>query len=201
MPEVLALARRVEPDAGAELVAVRAHRHLARLAVLDAGDRELLAAGEPERLAASRPAGTAAAGRPSSAGSSGGCARTTPRSPRARRAGSAPSRPSRATSRSRTPCPRARSAARPRRGSASPRRRSSSPRRRAGAPSTCPRVPGTSWLRSRTLANVPRTITSWLPRRAPYELKSRALDAVLDEVRAGRASRAGSRRPARCGRS
>ena len=26
---------------------------------------------------------------------------------------------------------------------------------------------------SRTFANVPRTITSWLPRRAPYELNSR----------------------------
>ena len=36
-----------------------------------------------------------------------------------------------------------------------------------------PSVPGASWLRRRTFANVPRTITSWLPRRAPYELKSR----------------------------
>ena len=31
----------------------------------------------------------------------------------------------------------------------------------------------TSLLRRRTLANVPRIITSWLPRREPYELKSR----------------------------
>ena len=31
----------------------------------------------------------------------------------------------------------------------------------------------TSLLRSRTLAKVPRIITSWLPRRDPYELKSR----------------------------
>src|SRR3954454_21015493 len=37
---------------------------------------------------------------------------------------------------------------------------------------TPPSVPGTSWLRSRMLANVPRIITSWLPRRDPYELNS-----------------------------
>ena len=36
-----------------------------------------------------------------------------------------------------------------------------------------PSLPETSWFLSRTLANVPRTITSWLPRREPYELKSR----------------------------
>ncbi len=35
-----------------------------------------------------------------------------------------------------------------------------------------PSTPGTSWLRSRMFANVPRIITSWLPRRDPYELKS-----------------------------
>src|SRR6476620_10015907 len=35
-----------------------------------------------------------------------------------------------------------------------------------------PSTPGTNWLRSRMLANVPRIITSWLPRRDPYELKS-----------------------------
>src|ERR1700731_777459 len=35
-----------------------------------------------------------------------------------------------------------------------------------------PSEPGANWLRKRTLANVPRTITSWLPRREPYELKS-----------------------------
>src|SRR3954471_23392719 len=35
-----------------------------------------------------------------------------------------------------------------------------------------PSTPGTSWLRSRMLANVPRIITSWLPRRDPYELNS-----------------------------
>ena len=63
-------------------------------------------------------------------------------------------------------------AACPRRGSARRPRRSSSPRPSAGAPSTSPREPGTSRLRSRTFANVPRTITSWLPRREPYELKS-----------------------------
>ena len=32
---------------------------------------------------------------------------------------------------------------------------------------TPPSVPGASLLRRRTLANVPRTITSWLPRREP----------------------------------
>ena len=35
-----------------------------------------------------------------------------------------------------------------------------------------PSTPGTSWLRSRMLAKVPRIITSWLPRREPYELNS-----------------------------
>src|SRR6185312_644588 len=34
-----------------------------------------------------------------------------------------------------------------------------------------PSVPGASSLRSRILAKVPRIITSWLPRRDPYELK------------------------------
>ena len=38
---------------------------------------------------------------------------------------------------------------------------------------TPPSVPGASWLRRRMFANVPRIITSWLPRREPYELKSR----------------------------
>ena len=51
-------------------------------------------------------------------------------------------------------------------------RRSTSARRSAGSACTPPSTPGTSALRRRTLANVPRTITSWLPRRAPYELKS-----------------------------
>src|SRR3972149_11610064 len=35
-----------------------------------------------------------------------------------------------------------------------------------------PPVPGASAFLSRTLANVPRIMTSWLPRRDPYELKS-----------------------------
>ena len=38
---------------------------------------------------------------------------------------------------------------------------------------TPPSVPGASLLRRRMFANVPRIITSWLPRRDPYELKSR----------------------------
>ena len=37
---------------------------------------------------------------------------------------------------------------------------------------TGPSVPGASRFFRRTFANVPRTITSWLPRRDPYELKS-----------------------------
>ena len=32
---------------------------------------------------------------------------------------------------------------------------------------TPPSVPGASWLRSLMFANVPRIITSWLPRREP----------------------------------
>ena len=36
-----------------------------------------------------------------------------------------------------------------------------------------PSLPSTRRLRSRMFANVPRIITSWCPRRAPYELKSR----------------------------
>src|SRR5512144_95432 len=35
-----------------------------------------------------------------------------------------------------------------------------------------PSTPGSMRLRRRMLAKVPRIITSWLPRRAPYELKS-----------------------------
>src|SRR3712207_7981875 len=35
------------------------------------------------------------------------------------------------------------------------------------------RSPGASWLRRRMFANVPRIITSWFPRREPYELNSR----------------------------
>ncbi len=37
---------------------------------------------------------------------------------------------------------------------------------------TPPSTPGTSLFLMRTFANVPRIITSWLPRRDPYELKS-----------------------------
>ena len=50
MAQVLALARRVEAHAGAERRLVGAHRHLARLAVLDALDRERLVAREPQRV-------------------------------------------------------------------------------------------------------------------------------------------------------
>src|SRR5439155_7704260 len=45
---------------------------------------------------------------------------------------------------------------------------------------TPPSTPGTNWLRSRMLANVPRIITSWLPRRDPYELKSRRSTPCAD---------------------
>ena len=48
MLEVLALARRVEADARPELLVISVHRHLARLAVLDAHDRVRLTAREPE---------------------------------------------------------------------------------------------------------------------------------------------------------
>ena len=37
---------------------------------------------------------------------------------------------------------------------------------------TPPSTPGTIWFLSRILAKVPRIITSWLPRRVPYWLKS-----------------------------
>ena len=156
----------------AELLVVGAHRHLARLAVLDAADRERLAPGEPERLAASRRRRNCSGRIPIISRFERWMRSYDSRSPPARRAGSAPSPPSRATSPSRTPCRRARSAACPRRGSA----RDASKIVISSPDGTCtvhvPSEPGTSWLRRRTFANVPRTITSWLPRRAPYELKS-----------------------------
>src|SRR5262249_36738696 len=49
--EVRALARRVEADARAELLFVRAHGDLVGIAALEPCDREHLAAGQPERLA------------------------------------------------------------------------------------------------------------------------------------------------------
>ena len=52
MPQVVALARRVETHDRAELRVVRAHGDLVRLAVLEAYDREGLVPGQPERLAA-----------------------------------------------------------------------------------------------------------------------------------------------------
>ncbi len=58
------------------------------------------------------------------------------------------------------------------------RRSTSSARRSAGDASTPPSVPGASWLRRRTFANVPRTMTSWLPRREPYEVEVLLLHAV-----------------------
>src|SRR5262249_43483105 len=48
--DVLALARRVEPEPRRELDVVCPHGDLARLSVLDAEDRKLLAAGQTERL-------------------------------------------------------------------------------------------------------------------------------------------------------
>src|SRR3979490_1615305 len=38
-----------------------------------------------------------------------------------------------------------------------------------------PSTPGTIWFLMRILAKVPRIITSWLPRRVPYWLKSSGL--------------------------
>ena len=129
---------------------------------------------------------TGAGGCPSSAGSSGGSARSSRRSRRARRAAAGPWPPSRATSPSRTPCRRARRAACPRRGSA----RDASKIVISSPDGTCtvqvPSEPGTSRLRRRTLANVPRTITSWLPRRGAVRVEVARLDAVLDEVAPGR---------------
>ncbi len=40
-------------------------------------------------------------------------------------------------------------------------------------------------LRSRTFANVPRIITSWLPRREPYRVEVAGLDALFDQVPPG----------------
>ena len=59
-----------------------------------------------------------------------------------------------------------------------------------------PSRPSTSRFRSRMLPNVPRIMTSWWPRRAPYELNSSGGDAVLLEPRpggSGRVDRAGRR--------
>ena len=82
--------------------------------------------------------------------------------------------PSRATSRCRIPCRRRRRAARPRPCSASPRRRSDMLLAvglvDGEAALRLPRA--TIWFLMRMLAKVPRIITSWLPRRAPYWLKS-----------------------------
>src|SRR5207244_2212103 len=50
--EVLALARRVQAQAGAEDLVIGPHGHLACLRVVDALDRELLAAGQAERRGA-----------------------------------------------------------------------------------------------------------------------------------------------------
>ena len=44
------------------------------------------------------------------------------------------------------------------------------------------RCPATSWFLSRMFANVPRIITSWLPRREPYELKSAARRRARIEI-------------------
>ncbi len=137
---------------------------------------ERVHAGAPERprdrSARARPTdcavdGTRAAAHPSRRGSNGGCARSSRRAPPGCRAAANPSPPSRATTRSRTPCPRARRAARLRPRSASRRRRSSSASPSGRCTVTPPSVPGASRLRRRTFANVPRTITSWLPRREP----------------------------------
>src|SRR5579859_1138609 len=51
MAQIFPFARGVEADAHAELAVVGAYRHFARLAVVDACDEELLATRQPERLA------------------------------------------------------------------------------------------------------------------------------------------------------
>ena len=123
----------------------------------------------PSDSADSPVAGTAAAARPSRSGWSGGCARKT------------------SAMTARTPSSDGALGGPVARGAAAvllARRASTSgtpscgvlhrrvvdrhlPRRRAGERVTPPSVPGASWLRSRMLANVPRIITSWLPRREP----------------------------------
>ena len=173
MPQVLALARRVEPDGARGTRRSSARTVTSRASPFSTPRIENSSRpGEAERLAAL-------------AGSE--LQRQDPHHQQvravdplvalgdhgaSRRAATAPSRPSRATSPSRTPCRRARSAACLGEVALGRVRRSSSPRRSARAPSTFPRSRARAGCCSRTFANVPRTITSWLPRRAPYELKS-----------------------------
>ena len=119
---------------------------------------EGLLAREPSDSADS-PSGYCSGSTPIPPGSSGGCARRTRRA----RSGCEQAVPSPPVSRRARAVllPPARIAAcRPRR---SPwrRRRSTSPRVLLGHATL---VPGASWLRRRMLANVPRIITSWLPR-------------------------------------
>ena len=122
---VLPLVRRVDSDSRVESTPPRRAWPERLCALLERRQVEGLVARSARATRPTRRPGTAAAGRPSRPGSSGGCARRTPRARSARRAGAAPWRPSRATSPSRTPCPRARTAARPRRRTPSPPRRSS----------------------------------------------------------------------------
>ena len=72
--------------------------------------------------------------------------------------------------------------------------------RRAGAPSS-PFRAGDEQVASRTFANVPRIITSWLPRREPKRVESSRSTPCSIRYCAGRASLGGSTRPGRCGRS
>ena len=118
-----------------------------------------------------RPAGTAAAARPCPRGWSGGCARTTPPAPPARPGGGCPWRPSPASCRCRTRCRPGRAGRCPPRHSAWRRRRSTSARRVGWNVVKGPSR-SASALRSRMLPKVPRIMTSWWPRRAPYELNS-----------------------------
>jgi hypothetical protein len=48
VPQVLALARRVEAHRRTEIGAVRTHGYLVRVAVVEPDDGELLATGQPE---------------------------------------------------------------------------------------------------------------------------------------------------------
>ena len=151
--------------------------------------------------AASHHPRTRAAGLPSRRGSSDGSARTTPRSPPARRAAACPWRPSHATSRSRIPCPRSRSAV-------SRCARSRSTRRRC-----CVACPGRIRARPpafgarRQLVAQPdvregaanHDFMVAAPRAVGIEVGP--LHAVLDQPLARRTLHRDVARPVRCGRS
>ena len=148
-----------------ELDARRRRRH-GREAPSSSGSRSNVSSPVSPSDSTDSPSGNCSGSTPIPPGWSGGCARSSRRSRSARRAAAGPWPPSRARSRSRTPCPPGpRTAARPRRRS----HRGVVDRLLLAVAQVVkpPSVPGASRLRRRMLANVPRIITSWLPRRDP----------------------------------